>query len=685
VRHALLGVAGLRHGGPPLVIDAPGRGARQAGPAPCYASSNRGEIMSRAAGVPLFLSVAIVVLAGCSGSGPAAPVPTAIVRASLDAQVASTGAAVARSPTVVVTDGGGQPVPGVTVAWTVLAGSGEVVSPATTTGTDGTASVAWTLGPTPGPNVLSASVGGLAPVHFDAFAVRASPRVVVGLSAPGAGTVVGDSVTVQATVSSTFQLASVVAGAGDATASLALSAGTWSATLDLRGVSSGRRWLAVTATDVQGAVADAAASLTLDRRPIVSVTSPAPGALATPTLELAATCEDDEARGCASLAVTVGDLVRSATTTLAATLDLSPWDAGEVTLTFTGTDTRGQTSVVTRRVFVVTSPSLELTRTLPGTAWDVSGTRFLYVDARGTPPSLELLDTSGGAPIAIDSDALLEWPGATPYGFLTAAGAVYAKAPSVASSENYTAHDWRGSGAPVDLGWIDASGGPWLRVAGGYATYGPPRLGQLQLRDLVSGTSAALPAYWTHGLSDVAANGDVVFAAVASGDASNVYRSRGGSVTVLTTGGGVTTPLTDGTGVVYGVRTGDTVQIVLDDATTVTTLATGPVVSPVSGYAIANGWVAYLKPDLDGVGQAWRHHGSMEEQLTQFATTPAIDLVASDGTVYLTSGSGPVGRRRHRATPGAALEELGIATGRVVERDGAVFLLLGPHVLRYLP
>lgn len=642
--------------------------------------------MRRSAAVPLALSVAILALAGCSGSAPAAPVPTAIVRASLGAQVASTGAPVARPPTVLVTDGSGQPVPGVAVAWTVLAGAGEVSAPATITGADGRASVAWTLGPGATANALAASVGALAPVRFDAFAVRSSPRVVVGLTAPGAGAVVGDAVTVQASVASTFQLASVVAAAGDATAPLGLSAGTWSATVDLRPAPSGRLWLVVTATDVQGDVSDAAISLTLDRRPIVKISSPAPGALATPTLALAATCEDDEAGGCASLTVTAGELVRTATTTLTGTLDLSPWDAGEVDLTFTGRDTRGQTSVVTRRVFVVTSPSLELSRTLPGSAWDVSGTRLLYVDAQRSPPALEVLDTAGGDPVVIETGALLELPGATTYGFLTAAGAIYAKAPSDASSANYTAHDWRGSGTPVDLGWIDAwRGGPWLRVAGRHATYSSLSLREVQVRDLVTGTSTALPIPG-HGLSDVAANGDVVFTASAAyGEPRDLYRYRGGSATALTTGGGVTSPLTDGTAVVYGVSAGGALEIVRHDPTGVTTLARGPAVHPVSGYAISNGWVAYLAPDALGVGQVWRHHGATSEQLTWFGTTPALDLVASDGTVYLTSGSAPLGRRRYRATPGAALQDVGIASGRVIERDGAVFLLLGPNVLRFVP
>lgn len=69
------------------------------------------------------------------------------------------------APAVLVTTPGpsGVPVKGVVVHWEVAAGGGTITLPATTTSTDGTAAVGWTLGGSVGTNnqELSASVDGL--------------------------------------------------------------------------------------------------------------------------------------------------------------------------------------------------------------------------------------------------------------------------------------------------------------------------------------------------------------------------------------------------------------------------------------------------------------------------------------------------------------------------------------------
>ena len=77
-------------------------------------------------------------------------------------------APVATSVTVSVrvTDAAGSGVAGVPVTFAVTAGSGSVVSPATTAA-DGTASADWTLGTTAGVNRLSVTVTGLSPVQFE--------------------------------------------------------------------------------------------------------------------------------------------------------------------------------------------------------------------------------------------------------------------------------------------------------------------------------------------------------------------------------------------------------------------------------------------------------------------------------------------------------------------------------------
>lgn len=70
-------------------------------------------------------------------------------------QSAPAGTTTPIAPRVLVTDAFGSPVVGAAVTWAVRTGTGSVASATTTTGADGTASVAWTLGL--GANDLQAS------------------------------------------------------------------------------------------------------------------------------------------------------------------------------------------------------------------------------------------------------------------------------------------------------------------------------------------------------------------------------------------------------------------------------------------------------------------------------------------------------------------------------------------------
>jgi hypothetical protein len=68
------------------------------------------------------------------------------------------GQKVTTAPLVRVVDRFGNPVPGVPVAWQVIAGEGQVSEPITRTQTDGTAGVDWTLGNRIGVHKLTATI-----------------------------------------------------------------------------------------------------------------------------------------------------------------------------------------------------------------------------------------------------------------------------------------------------------------------------------------------------------------------------------------------------------------------------------------------------------------------------------------------------------------------------------------------
>jgi hypothetical protein len=138
--------------------------------------------------------VALAALAGCSSDNPTAPPgpKSQIAARSVITQSAPVNTAVGAPPSVLVRDGSGTPVAGMTVTFAVTSGGGTVL-PATPVLTDasGIATVgSWTLGATPGANTLSATATGSGitgnPVLFAAtglgFTIAA--RSVITQSAP---------------------------------------------------------------------------------------------------------------------------------------------------------------------------------------------------------------------------------------------------------------------------------------------------------------------------------------------------------------------------------------------------------------------------------------------------------------------------------------------------------------------
>jgi hypothetical protein len=98
-----------------------------------------------------------------------ARVPTTLTAVSPTTQVGPVGAPVYSTPTVRVNDQTGAPLGDVAVTFAVTAGGGSLSGLPSTTNPDGIGTLgSWTLGPTPGPNVLTATVAGLPPLQFTA-------------------------------------------------------------------------------------------------------------------------------------------------------------------------------------------------------------------------------------------------------------------------------------------------------------------------------------------------------------------------------------------------------------------------------------------------------------------------------------------------------------------------------------
>ncbi|MDH4352218.1 MAG: Ig-like domain repeat protein, partial [Gemmatimonadota bacterium] len=105
------------------------------------------------------------------------------------------GSQAAPAPTVIVVDAFGNPVSGVSVTFTP--GSGSVSAGTVTTGTNGQATVDWTLGTTAGPQTLTVSSGTLngSPVTFTATATPGLATQLAFTRSPPASVVAGTAIT----------------------------------------------------------------------------------------------------------------------------------------------------------------------------------------------------------------------------------------------------------------------------------------------------------------------------------------------------------------------------------------------------------------------------------------------------------------------------------------------------------
>lgn len=123
----------------------------------------------------LFPLLLILFLASCGESGPAVPAALQIVAG--DGQTGTVGQAVAQTLQVRVVDANGSAIADVTVSWGVTAGGGSVGQSSSVSGSDGVASVTWTLGTEVGAQRVTAEAGGASTI-FSATAVAGPPAAV---------------------------------------------------------------------------------------------------------------------------------------------------------------------------------------------------------------------------------------------------------------------------------------------------------------------------------------------------------------------------------------------------------------------------------------------------------------------------------------------------------------------------
>ncbi len=127
--------------------------------------------------------------------------PASAVAASATEQTGEAGADVSAPPAVRVLDRSGQPIAGVAVTFSVVAGAGEVAGASQRTGTDGRAAVErWRLGPVPGENAVVAAIDGLPAIRFVATGRAGPPARIDILAGDGQSGVAGATLPVRLAV-----------------------------------------------------------------------------------------------------------------------------------------------------------------------------------------------------------------------------------------------------------------------------------------------------------------------------------------------------------------------------------------------------------------------------------------------------------------------------------------------------
>ncbi len=149
--------------------------------------------MTRVHGMGILAAAATAVLLGCGGGGDSGggPSPAGLTvakapSASGDGQSGEVGTPLAEPLRIIVTLDGA-PQAGTAVTWSAT-GTGAGVDPASSTsGTDGIAATAWTLGQTAGPQSAQATVSGAtgSPVTFGATALPGAPARIAATGGDG--------------------------------------------------------------------------------------------------------------------------------------------------------------------------------------------------------------------------------------------------------------------------------------------------------------------------------------------------------------------------------------------------------------------------------------------------------------------------------------------------------------------
>ncbi len=513
-----------------------------------------------------------------------------------------------------------------------------------------------------------------------------TPFATITIVSPGQNALVGQTVTVTATVTSQLDITEVSASLGNAQRPLVYSAdaacGRFSCApgfrgeFDLGNLPAGEYLLSVQLTDIQGRRLTQTRPLVLDRKPVLQIMQPLAGSVARPSVPLSAACTDD--RGSCEIQVTHSALaggtpLARAEGALNQTLDLSAYQGQAVNLSFTARDSANQTTQGQVLVYVETSSSLVEVLSVEGEIIDLDATRVLVKQPTSTGDRLHIRSRLDGSVTAIALAAGYSLSGSG--GYLTPGGAIFtAQTGNVLTARVF---DWN-KNLLIDLGMPDSAHS--LVTRGDYAIWSQGT--RLYRRALSTGETLLISESAGNWQNDVAADGTVAY-----WDSSyRVQRYQNGVTTLLAKDAQYWNTYVRTDGAAYLYRKHDPCcgtqryTIAMHNGTQESLLSRFMEKSPNPGvhFQIKNNWIAYT--DLGGLGQrhVWtRSPEGILNQRTLFGTDSSIDALAASGELLLVNGG-----VRYLNTAGTGNIQVSSSLGKSFRIGDDWYLAIGRSLFR---
>src|SRR5690349_16692059 len=517
----------------------------------------------------------------------------------------------------------------------------------------------------------------------------------IAVLSPKADALVDSSFLVTARVVSLSQLTSVVASVGGNSAPMSRdpNTGVWSGTITLTGLPSpSDQQLTVTATDAQGHSGQVVVPIRFDRPPAVTFTLPTTGTVARPTTRVVASCQDDGPAGCVGLSLVAnaysGNPVVLATGSdhIDQTVSLAAFDGTSIDLQVQAQDGAGQVTRVRHDVYVETSPHLTpVADADSGTGLDADQTRILLMDTTASVDNLRLFDRGTGASTLVFSQSRplrIEQAALTPRGVLIRTRDIMHGATSA------TLHELR-DGTLTTL--LDNRPFALFLVEGKYALWTILDFGsgvgdEDFRRDLDAGTTVSLGIGSTD--HDVTPDGDVIL-----GFGENVAVWHNGTLTFLTNDGSLDVlnggVVGDGVHVVWrkaphGVFQPSSIRLAdpAGDIVLASDIRPDDMSGPPRNYQVNGGWIAFTRPDPNGILQVWvRSPSGVETQVGSLGQSSGIEAVSPSGQVVFDAA--PTGTyRRYLGSAGSSATDIGGVLGSPIFINGQLHVLIGASLFR---